>query len=552
MSDPLSSVGCMDDGETRVTDTASLCALVSERHHSLVRLECELLELAALWADHHSELAPRDTSGHVLPGAEHLKVLGGDGTPLVWEFAPAEFGALQQMSVYSASHAIADALDLRHRLPLIWTRVRAGEVRVWTARKVALATRSLSKEAAGFVDRAMAGCLAELPWGRCERRLAGKIIEADPEAAEANAKAAAADRFVRTGRSEDGFTTIFARATAGDAIWLDATVDRIAEILALRGDTDARDVRRSKALGIVAQPAKAVLLLADYEDAIFTFEAQPELGDSGIDDGGVGDSGVEDEGSDRDADGDPVDVTDADLLPDQRETTPAEDRAKRNELLVREHLRRLKPADLLPPVTLYLHLHAHTLAGHPGAVRFEDVGAVTLEQLKGLLSGGCSVRIQPVLDLDAIGACDAYEAPERMREALRLRSPAEVSPYGTNLSRNLDFDHTVPYRPPESGGPPGQTRIDNAGFLGRRAHRIRTHGRWQLRQPEPGSYLWRSPHGWFHLVNATGTHTLGSGSFAQQVWAVAAPAGVDVAGSGRELGDLLRGEREGLDALATS
>jgi hypothetical protein len=33
-------------------------------------------------------------------------------------------------------------------------------------------------------------------------------------------------------------------------------------------------------------------------------------------------------------------------------------------------------------------------------------------------------------------------------------------------------------------------------------------GGWQVWQPEPGTWLWRSPHGWIYLVNATGTHSL--------------------------------------------
>lgn len=155
----------------------------------------------------------------------------------------------------AASNTIADALDLRHRLPLVWARVRAGEVRTWQACKIADATHRLSRAAAGFVDQAMAASLTQVPWTRSQR-LEAKIIESDPVTAERLAKERAAERFVRTGRSEDGFKTVFARATAGDVVWLDATLDRIAGILAVRGDTDAKDVRRSKALGIIAQPAR--------------------------------------------------------------------------------------------------------------------------------------------------------------------------------------------------------------------------------------------------------------------------------------------------------
>ena len=39
-------------------------------------------------------------------------------------------------------------------------------------------------------------------------------------------------------------------------------------------------------------------------------------------------------------------------------------------------------------------------------------------------------------------------------------------------------------------------------------HRIKTHGRWQVRQPFPGIYLWRDPHGAHYLVDHTGTRRI--------------------------------------------
>ena len=59
--------------------------------------------------------------------------------------------------------------------------------------------------------------------------------------------------------------TIVAKAAAGDAIWFLATVNRIAEILAVRGDTDPIGTRRARAVGILARPAEALRLLIEHQ-----------------------------------------------------------------------------------------------------------------------------------------------------------------------------------------------------------------------------------------------------------------------------------------------
>jgi hypothetical protein len=117
---------------------------------------------------------------------------------------------------------------------------------------------------------------------------------------------------------------------------------------------------------------------------------------------------------------------------------------------------------------------------------------------------------------------DAYEIPASLREQLQLRYPADVFPYAAAVSRSIDVDHTIPYLSPDRGGPPGQTRLGNLGPHVRRNHNQKTHGGWQVRQPEPGTWLWRSPHGRIYLVNASGTHPLGNTEFAAAIWRAAA------------------------------
>jgi hypothetical protein len=54
-------------------------------------------------------------------------------------------------------------------------------------------------------------------------------------------------------------------------------------------------------------------------------------------------------------------------------------------------------------------------------------------------------------------------------------------------------------------------------------HRVKTHGRWRVRQPESGVWLWRSPNRAYYFVTNAGTYSLGNGSFARRVWRAAAP-----------------------------
>jgi len=95
--------------------------------------------------------------------------LGGAGTPAVAEFAAAEFGAVLGLSTTSASMLVGDALDLRHRLPRLWVRIQAGEVRAWVGRRTAQATPSLSQQTVALVDRRVSRWAHSVSWARAER-----------------------------------------------------------------------------------------------------------------------------------------------------------------------------------------------------------------------------------------------------------------------------------------------------------------------------------------------------------------------------------------------
>lgn len=120
-----------------------------------------------------------------------------------------------------------------------------------------------------------------------------------------------------------------------------------------------------------------------------------------------------------------------------------------------------------------------------------------------------AVTVKPVIDPAGQTPVDAYETPASMREAMEVRHPYEVFPWGTLPSRAADLDHTAPYRDPGDGGPPAQTRPDNLGPLSRSHHNAKTHHGFALYQPTPGVYLWRTPTGHWYQVDTDGSRALG-------------------------------------------
>jgi hypothetical protein len=139
--------------------------------------------------------------------------------------------------------------------------------------------------------------------------------------------------------------------------------------------------------------------------------------------------------------------------------------------------------------------------------RVERCGALTETWIREHLSPHAKVTIRPILDLDGLAPVDAYEIPERHRQAVRLMTPADTFPYSTSLTPN-QIDHTEPYmHGPDSIGA-GQSRLGNYGPMSTPHHRLKTHGRWRVKQPFPGIYLWRDPYGAHDLVDHTGTRAL--------------------------------------------
>jgi hypothetical protein len=159
-----------------------------------------------------------------------------------------------------------------------------------------------------------------------------------------------------------------------------------------------------------------------------------------------------------------------------------------------------KLTDMAPVVTLFVHTYAGPEAS--GIARLEGHGPVTEDWVREVLGPACRFKVQPVLDLEGMAPVDAYEIPDRHRQAVHLMTPADVFPFSSSLSRKQQVDHTTPY---DRGGASG---VGNYGPMTTTHHPIKTHGRWDVRQPFPGIYVWRDPHGAHYLVDHTGTRAL--------------------------------------------
>ncbi|KQY57071.1 MULTISPECIES: DUF222 domain-containing protein [unclassified Nocardioides] len=495
----------------------------------LKRRECEVhdLELALRWADLHAD-DPKEWPEHRQHrGMPHLVTVGGAGTPRVQDLSIAELAISRQAHHLATRWLLADALDLRHRLPLCWAALHTGRAEVWLARRIARATRDLSPSEAAYVDAALAAALTGEQPARVLDLLEAKVIEANPKAHADKISAERARRYVSVGRvDEAGLRHVIARVEHGDAVWVDAMIDRIAAILAAQdeaaGRTDRdRDRLRSDAFGWLARPAELLRLL---------LENQGDLGGDKGDEGDKGETPVDDAkpaGSDSEGDGDGAEdgdsksasgSTHADSAPgSEGDDAGHGDQHSAPDLLrgINERLLELlRSADLTktrPRAVVYVHLHAAALAGvGNGVARVEAGGGPRLFEHLAELLGNAQVKVSPVIDLNKKVALNAYETPQWLRERIHLISPRDAFPHATTISRNVDIDHPVPFQHGQLGkdAPPGQSGTHNCAPLGRFHHRAKTHLRYQVRQPGPGTHVWRTPNNLFRLVDTNGTHRL--------------------------------------------
>jgi hypothetical protein len=417
------------------------------------------LRIVAAWAEVHSADPRRDPeTGRRAWSEDRLVHLGGEGTPGVREFSIPELAMAREVSVTACERDLADVLDLTYRLQKVWAITQELGCPAWLARKVARLSHRLPIDKVAIVDTAVAQAIAGEAPGRVLEICEAKVIEADPVSHAARVEAERRRRYVRLSRTDEfGLRHLIARVNAGDAVWIDAMVDRVADLIAPRHPEAGRDQLRSIALGWLARPAELLQLLLEGQTAT------------------------------------PGEVVE----PSRATTFPAD---------LLGALKSVKPERLRPPVTLYVHLSELALAGLTSPVaRVEGLGAMLADSH---LFSGCQVSVKPVVDLNDRVDLNCYEHPVWLAEQRKLATPADYFPYARavpGLAGKVDLDHPTPF---DRDGPAGQTGMHNSGPLGRRHHRYKTHGGYTSRQCGTSRWVWRTPHNRYYLVDHTGTRGL--------------------------------------------
>lgn len=320
MSVVASSVRAMND-DLGDLDAAGLVAAASEAVRARRLAEVRDLEVLAQWAAVHS--------GNPMRSRDALMRLGGEGTPGVQDFCLGEIALARGTGVTATTNALADVLDLIFRLPQTWAVCLEGEAELFIARRVAKLSRHLPADRVGVVDRAVARVIAAEAGGRVLAVAEAKIVEADPALHDERVEAERRRRYVSSSRTDEfGLRTVIARVEAGDAVWVEATLARVAEILAPRFPEATADEVRSIAFGWLARPAELLALLLEHRGA------QEEL--------------------DLEMDGDELDGEEA---PSRATAFPAD---------LLDALREVDLAPLAPKATLYVHLHEAAVRGAGG------------------------------------------------------------------------------------------------------------------------------------------------------------------------------------------
>jgi hypothetical protein len=371
------------------------------------------------------------------------------GLPAMRWDAAASFAAANHLSTAAGEALVRDALTLQYRLPGTWARVTAGEVPAWRARRIAQALVGQPDDVATYVDQQVGHRAETVGLVTLDRILDEAKLRLHAEERELEQLEALDARYVLLDERSINHTGIADMAIRGD--WADLSAfdeaaSAVAAALVRDGCPESLDVRRSMAVGILADPERALGLL----------------------------------------------TTGLDAAPD---TPRIPQRKPKRTILLTYHLTDAGLAGLDPV--------GFDVDGRPLLDQLvrqwcgrDDVRLV----VQPLLTlGECPRGTEPHRG----HAVEVYRPSPADRLELELRDRTCVHPYCTRPARHCDCDHIVPFDPenPERG----PTCPCNLAPLCRRHHRLKTLAGWRYTVIEQGAYLWSDPLGQQFLRTRDGT-----------------------------------------------
>jgi hypothetical protein len=414
------------------------------------RAEAMLLARACDWADLHPADDPADAAWEARPAFDDTRDQSADepsyDVPSVRWTAIPEFAARLGISTGAGQQKILESLEIRHRLPDLWTATQSGRVQAWRARRIASRTLLEPADVAAAVDKEVTPIAQRVGLVTIDRLIDEALLRLHPEERELRREQAREHRRVElhTDGTADGLAHIDITTDTLDALDFDSAVAVIASRLAEQGDTDPLDVRRAKAVGILADPEAALAILT----------GQP-------------------------------------AQPAKSAEAPAAARPARPG----------RPARPRKQIVLHVHLAEAAITGSEPVGRLDTGRTPVLRETIRAWAGrdDINLTVVPVIDLNDDVQVGQYEIPDRIKRRVELARPTCAHPWCNRAAENCDKDHVVPY---DSGG---STSTDNLAPLCRRHHRLKTLTAWDYEILAPATYLWTTPHGRKYLVDNTGT-----------------------------------------------
>lgn len=347
--------------------------------HEIRRLERELgatkLIRAAEWCDVHP--ADEDDEGAWPEWSPSLPRIAWD--------APAEFAAAFGQKTDVGCDLLHRTLELRHRLPRVWRLVLAGELDGWRALRIAEATIAHPDDVAEAVDIVASPIAHKVGEVTLQRLITEARIRLHPEEVERESRERLDERYVKVydEMSHGGVMRVEIRADLKDVYDFNQTVAAIAAALANDPDVpESLDIRRSMAIGIIADPVQAAALLNRMPEQ----SASPAASPTGV--------------------------------------------AKpRKSLQLHVHVSEMAVNGAAPVASME----------YADRVVLADL----VREWCGRTD--THVTVQPVIDLADHMSTDSYHAPDRLKTQTELKHPTCQFPWCTRPAWRCDKDHSVPF-----------------------------------------------------------------------------------------------------------